>query len=285
LRNRIAKNKRIALSRQAAVKRNAEIARIQVDRIRESREAAMKRKTEKSEKHQAQTEMIAEKRKAALKRKAARLQFRAGFDDEDDGFQHDEEAQYDEVQEPPEHEATTEADELEDQSQAAPTKRRRLTTKQKYKEAAEELERNKEAVKKQWAERSARSHILAATYQTAVPRNHYGSSGLMHEVVNELRGPNVAMNAAAATVPFADDVHPSHRRMLLRNILFCKRCGYWSSKKTQRLSSECNLAPPHSDGKAKLKRMMEGFHPDRNVQAWNDGLSTSINVKPIGLDQ
>lgn len=44
LRNRIAKNKRIALSRQAAVKRNAKIARIQVDRIRESREAAMKRK-------------------------------------------------------------------------------------------------------------------------------------------------------------------------------------------------------------------------------------------------
>lgn len=228
--------------------------------------------------------MIAEKSKAALKRKAARLQFRAGFDDEDGGFQHVEEAQYDEVQDPPEHEATTEADELEDQSQAAPTKRRRLTTKQKYKEASEELERNKETVKKQWAERSARSHILAATYQTAVPRNHYDSNGLIHEVVNELRGPNVAMNAAAATVPFADDVHPSHRKMLLRNMLCCKRCGYWSSKKTQRLSPECNLAPPHSDGKAKLKRMMEGFHPDRNVQAWNDGLSTSIKVKPLALD-
>ena len=93
------------------------------------------------------------------------------------------------------------------------------------------------------------------------------------------------MNVAAATVPFADDVHPSHRRMLLRNILFCKRRGYWSSKKTQKLSSECKLAPQHNDGKAKLKRMIDGYHPDRTVRTWNDGLSTAIKVKPISLDQ
>ena len=156
---------------------------------------------------------------------------------------------------------------------------------QKYKEAAEEHKSNKDEVKKQWAERSASSHIQANTYQTALPRVHYGSSDLINEVVSELRGPKVEVNAAAATVPFADDVHPSHRIMLLRNILFCKRCGYWSSKKTQKLSSECKIAPPHSDGRAKLKRMMDGYHPDRKVHAWNDGLSTAIKVRPISLDQ
>ena len=229
--------------------------------------------------------MIAEKREAALKRKAAVLQVRAGFDDEDGGSQHNEVPTDDyEEQELPEDEGTNETIALEEQAKAAPTKKRRSTTVQKYKEAAEEHKSNKEEVKKQWAEKSARSHIQANTYQTALPRVHYGSSDHINEVVSELRGPKVAMNSAAATVPFADDVHPSHRRMLLRNILFCKRCGYWSSKKTQKLSSECKIAPPHSDGRAKLKRMMDGYHPDRNVRAWNDGLSTAIKVRPIGLD-
>ena len=163
-------------------------------------------------------------------------------------------------------------------------KKRRLTLKQKYNEAAEELKRDKEAVKAQWTHRSARSHILAATYQTSVPRDHYDSHAHVYEVVNELRGPKVAVGAEAASAPFSDEVHISHRKMLLRNILFCRTCGYWSSKKTQKLSEACILAPPHSDGRAKLKRMMDGYHPDRGIKAWNDGLSTAIKVKPISLD-
>ena len=291
-RNRIAKNKRDALSRQAAVKRNADLARTQAETVQANREAALKRRIEKDEEHRAQVEMIAAKREAAVQRKAKMLHCRAGFDDGEGDSQNNDEPPDEWKQQSLETRANTEDPPKEsematnegEKKEAAPTKKRRLTTKQKYSEAAEDHRRNKEEVEKQWAERSARSHVLATTYQTTVPRANNGTSGHIYEVVNELRGPQIAIEAEAASVPFADGVHTSHRRMLLRNILFCKRCGYWSSKKTQKLSTECRLVPPHSDGRAKLKRMLDGYHPDRTVQAWSDGLSTAIKVKPINLD-
>ena len=108
---------------------------------------------------------------------------------------------------------------------------------------------------------------------------------MIHEVVNEQRGPKVGLDDLAASVPFASGVHPSHRKMLLRSIVFCKKCGYWSSKKTQKLSAPCQNEPQHSDGRAKLKRMLDGYHPDRTLKEWNDGLSTAIKIDVICLDE
>ena len=129
-----------------------------------------------------------------------------------------------------------------------------------------------------------KSHLRATTFQTALPKVHYGTSDLIHEVIGEQRDPKVGINHMNAAVPFSKDVHPSHHKLLLRNILFCKICGYWSSKKTQKLSTQCCLEPPHSDGRAKLKRMMDGYHPDYRAAQWSDGMSTAIKHKVTCLE-
>ena len=90
---------------------------------------------------------------------------------------------------------------------------------------------------------------------------------------------------AKAEVPFASEVHPSHRKMLIRNIVFCNKCGYYGSRKAQQLIEPCRNEPQHSDGRAKLKRMLDGYHPDRNVKEWNGGLSTAMKVAVICLDE
>ena len=115
----------------------------------------------------------------------------------------------------------------------------------------------------------------------STPRGRTGKCEAVHRNACTHRGQHPPRTRRVTNVW---EVHTSHRKMLLRNILFCRTCGYWSSKKTQKLSEACILAPPHSDGRAKLKRMMDGYHPDRGIKAWNDGLSTAIKVKPISLD-
>ena len=254
--NKIAKSKRLALDRRAAVKRKAEMA-------------------------QAQANRIAAKREAALRRRTRILRARADLDDEEGDLQFDDEPNdwqqqsREECEGPPQEiAAAIDGSSPAEQPKAAPAGRKKTTAKQKYVHASAEHKKNKAALKDEWTKRDAKIHIIAATYQTAIPRVNYASSGLIHEVENELRGPKVETSEVAATVPFASEVHPTHRKRLLRNIVFCKLCGYWSSKKTQKLSEKCLLAPPHSDGRAKLKGMLDGYHPDRNVRAWNDGLST-----------
>ena len=79
-------------------------------------------------------------------------------------------------------------------------------------------------------------------------------------------------------------IHPSHHKMMIRNIVFCKRCGYSKSRKTQKLADKCHLQPKQVDVKQKLKRMMAGKHPDRHVLKWPDGLSTQVTVPPINID-
>lgn len=293
-RNEIAKSKRVTLSRQAAVKRKNEMAQTQANKIAASREAALRRSTQNVENAQAPLHLAAGKREAAFKKRAKILQVRLGSaDDDGGGIQFKEEPQNDWSQHNREYtegtpQEVTEA--IDDGSHAelprVPlAKKMEATAKQKYADAAEEHKKNKQALKEEWTQRGARSHIIAATYQTAIPGVNYDSSSHIHEVINELRGARVETNDAAAIVPFAKEAHPPHLKMLLRNILVGKRCGYWSSKKTQKLADECRLVPPHSDGRAKLKRMLDGYHPDRNVRAWNDGLSTAIKVNTISLDQ
>ena len=127
--------------------------------------------------------------------------------------------------------------------------------------------------------------MRASTFQTAIPKDNHSSSSLIHEVINEQRVPRVELDSVAASVPFASEVHPTHRKMLIRNIVFCKKCGYWSSKKAQKLSEPCRNEPQHSDGRAKLKIMLDGFHLDRSMKTWNGGLSTETKVAVICLDE
>ena len=163
--------------------------------------------------------------------------------------------------------------------------RRNTTAKQKYTAAADEHRQNKKAIEGEWTQRGATSNLRATTYQTAIPKVYHNSNDFVHEIVGEQRGPKVETAKANAEVPFASEVHPSHREMLIRNIVFCKRCGYWGSKKAQKLIEPCRNEPQHSDGRAKLKRMLDGYHPDRNVKTWSGGLSTNTKVAVICLDE
>ena len=79
-------------------------------------------------------------------------------------------------------------------------------------------------------------------------------------------------------------VHHSHQRMLIQNVLFCAKCGYYMVHKPQALAAQCIGKPKHADGRAKLKRLLQGLHPDRKVDVWPDGACTRIPVEPLHLD-
>ena len=140
-------------------------------------------------------------------------------------------------------------------------KKRKLNSRQKYDEASRQLRIAKETARRSWVRHGTSS----------------SSTGVS-------RDPRVNASIDEAQVPFASEVHPSHHKMLLRNVLFCRKCGYWGSRKTQKLTSQCQNMPPHSDGKCKLNRMMNGLHPDRNIKQWTDGLDAQIRTAPINLD-
>ena len=122
-------------------------------------------------------------------------------------------------------------------------------------------------------------------------KKHGAASGAQHPVARtdngiaitgEQRDPrtNTATTAHLETFPTK---HQSHSKMMIRNIVFCRKCGCSTSRKTQKLVLECNLKPKHNFAKHKLKRMLDGKHPDAKVQRWPDGLSTAVVTPPINI--
>ena len=103
------------------------------------------------------------------------------------------------------------------------------------------------------------------------------------EVVNEHRSPQV--NLSTETVkPSLLNIDPSHHKMMIRNIVFCKWCGYNTRRNTQKLADECPKVPKHNDVTHKLRRMLLGKHPDRNQLEWPGGLSTKGTQHLVNLD-
>jgi hypothetical protein len=79
-------------------------------------------------------------------------------------------------------------------------------------------------------------------------------------------------------------IHASHKTMALRSIVHCKLCGYWASKKSQKLQLQCPGKPPHADGMHKLRRLLAGLHPDARVKEWPDGHDARIPSCPVEVD-
>ena len=79
-------------------------------------------------------------------------------------------------------------------------------------------------------------------------------------------------------------VHSSHRTMALRSIVFCKACGYWGAKKSQKLQLQCKGKPQHHDAAHKLKRMSNGLHPEPSVKSWPDGHDARVPSHPVSVD-
>ena len=76
-------------------------------------------------------------------------------------------------------------------------------------------------------------------------------------------------------------VHPTHKRVLLNGILYCRICGLSSINKIEGLAESCNGEPKNSCGRAQFKKLNEGKHPVRGALTWPDGSSSSIAFSPI----
>jgi hypothetical protein len=79
-------------------------------------------------------------------------------------------------------------------------------------------------------------------------------------------------------------IHASHRRVSIKQIVFCKTCGCWMANKIQKLSQPCQGAPTTSGVKGALKRMLKGIHPDSKVKQWPDGTDSRQAAPLVNLD-
>ena len=79
-------------------------------------------------------------------------------------------------------------------------------------------------------------------------------------------------------------IHPSHHKMMIHSIVFCKWCGYHASRKAQKLVEVCPKKPKQSNVAQQLRRMIKGKHPDSKQLVWPGGLSTDDPQRPISLD-
>ena len=148
----------------------------------------------------------------------------------------------------------------DEQEQNAP-KKKRMNVKEKHREASTHLVITKAKAAREWLQHGASSNGACET-----------------------RGPKIVVSDKPNDIDPASNIHSSHHKMMIRNTIFCKRCGCWGSKKTQKLADKCLGVPSNNDSKCKLRRMMGGRHPDRKVLAWSDGLSTSVITPPTNLD-
>jgi transcription elongation factor Elf1 len=102
--------------------------------------------------------------------------------------------------------------------------------------------------------------------------------------LSEPRQPIIVIGKADADDGIWKDIHPSHSRTQLKNIIFCKMCGLYGSRHIIKLKLPCKIAPVNSCGRSTLTRMLSGLHPVRTVSRWPDGTSTREPVPTIFLD-
>ena len=138
------------------------------------------------------------------------------------------------------------------------------------------------------ASRSAKHVISAAKLKQAKNnanetwKKHLGSSERLSQLMGTL--PSMIDGSPSGVPQQRFKVHQSHATVALRSIVHCKLCGYWASKKSQKLQGECPRKPPHADGAHKLRRMLSGLHPDAKVKVWPDGHDARIPTQPIPID-
>ena len=127
---------------------------------------------------------------------------------------------------PPEEPPQEEAEEPGPQ----PIKKRRVIGKQKYQQVAAHIKDLKGAIKEQWVK-----HGQAGSSQSVIKKS-YGDGrkeDCGYEVINEHRMPKVNLSTEEPNLGKDKflNIHPSHHKMMIRNIVFCKWCGYNASRK------------------------------------------------------
>ena len=116
-------------------------------------------------------------------------------------------------------------------------------------------------------------------------RQHLSSSSRIAQLLGPASHTPVILEEEGEDIgPARFKVHPSHRTMAIRSIVYCKACGYWASKKSQKLQEPCPTKPLHSDGAHKLRRMLTGLHPDAKVKEWPDGHDARVPALSVAID-
>lgn len=194
------------------------------------------------------------------------------FDDPDVDADFDDPPPYDHIMGTPPHQEMPPEDE---QHQTAPQDERQqqLSNKQKHNAASSHLRMIQSSITDEW-----RKHGAAGETQHQVNRNDSGIT-----IVGEQRDPQIN-TATTAHLESFPTLHQSHSKMMIRNIVFCRKCGCSTGRKTQQLVLGCNRKPKHNFAKHKLKRMLDGKHPDAKVQRWPDRLNTSVATPPINIE-
>ena len=86
-----------------------------------------------------------------------------------------------------------------------------------------------------------------------------------------------------STTLSTDNIHRTHERWAIRDIVFCGKCGYWMQLRSKSLKTECVNKPPHNNAKYNLGRMKKGLHPLPSAR-WDDGVMASAVFPPVRLD-
>ena len=78
-------------------------------------------------------------------------------------------------------------------------------------------------------------------------------------------------------------IHDSHRQSVIRNLVFCRNCGYTYSQRCAKLQEPCNGRFVHKDTIGRLIRMKKGLHPISTKVFWPDGAPTFLRQKVENL--
>ena len=84
-----------------------------------------------------------------------------------------------------------------------------------------------------------------------------------------------------------ENVHPTHDRWMVKNITFCRRCGYHQRYRTGKLREPCDGKPANPSSATALQNMISGYHPLQNrkrSREWDDGTSGAKAHRPVKLD-
>ena len=125
--------------------------------------------------------------------------------------------------------------------------------------------------------------IKEATKKTRTAKNEAALQWVKHTALStSAPGPAPAIQEGIDTV-----LHSTHDRWILKEIVFCGKCGCWTGERTGKLAKPCPGEPTFASYKCGLGKMKKGFHPLRTAARpveWRDCTSGTFAIKDKKLD-
>ena len=130
----------------------------------------------------------------------------------------------------------------------------------------------KDQTDQQW-----REHVLARIVENA-EHSQGGRELVVHEVHERDDQP------AADCIRGWGRIHHTHRRCVIKDMLFCRRCGKWTTTRLSEVLRKPCEGRAQEQQKHRLTRMCAGLDPLNSVKAWADGTPTEIQCRVRALD-